>query len=367
LDITGYIQDLLWEYECVIVPGFGGILATYRPAEMVLAEHTLYPPSKSLAFNEYLTSNDGLLINYICRTAQVSYAEASEQIDTWVRKTKSLLADNEEIYLPKIGRFHRDVERKLRFEPDMTVNYLPSAYGLRKVIAEPILRSKSAETIEVIEQHRASYSLPARTNRQWAMVAVVILFLALGTISDLIYQGIDIKPLNLNAASVLGFLENFDKPAEALPEPKASINRDIPHLSTDTKEPRVSSIEQPTTATVPEANTPVTEPATVVEAPKTEARTPTGRKYYVIIGAFKRHTNFQNALAYLKEKHPGEEIYEDTSLENKRIGFYAGDTYHEAYEKLKEARKDQQDYWLLVAPSRPSPKGKEEQPSSSIY
>ena len=349
MDISGYIQDLLWEYECVIIPGFGGILATYRPAEMVLAEHVVYPPSKSLAFNEYLSNNDGLLINYISQKAQVSYAEAADQVDIWVKKTKDLLAANEEIYLPKIGRFHRDVEKKLRFEPDTTVNYLPSAYGLRKVVAEPILRSKSADAIDIMEPHRASYELP-RANRKWAMAAVILLFLALGTILNLMYQGVDVKPLNLNAASVLGLLENFEKPTEITPELKASLNKEIP--STGAVSNEVIARQPETLATAESAMDPVnnTSPApTVVEEAKTETGTSTGgKKYYVIIGAFKRRANFQNAESYLKSKHPDQDIYEDTSLEKKRIGFYAGSTYQEALDKLQEARKDQQDYWLLV-------------------
>lgn len=350
MDISGYIQDLLWEYECVIVPGFGGILATYRPAEMVLAEHVVYPPSKSLAFNEYLNNNDGLLVNYISQKAQIGYSDASDQVDIWVKKTKDLLSDNEEIYLPKIGRFHRDVEKKLRFEPDMTVNYLHSSYGLRKVVAEPILRSKSADSIDIMEPHRASYDLP-RANRKWAMAAVILLFLALGTILNLMYQGVEVKPLNLNAASVLGFLENFEKPTEVHPEPKASLNKEIPGPGAASNEAATAHIEAasaaaPTTETVNEHTAPT---PTVVEEAKSETSSSiSGKKYYVIIGAYKRRANFYNAASYLKSKHPGEEIYEDTSLEKSRIGFYAGSTYQEAMAKLTEARKDQQDYWLLV-------------------
>jgi cell division septation protein DedD len=350
LDIASYIQDLLWEYECVIIPGFGGILASYRPAEMVLAEHTLYPPSKSLAFNEYLTNNDGLLINYIQQKDQISYTEASEQLDAWVRKTRSLLSDNEEIYLPLIGRFHRDIEKKLRFEPDTTVNYLPSSYGLRKVIAEPVLRSRSADTIEALESHRASYALP-RANKKWAMAAIIILFLALGTVVNLMYQGVDVKPLNLNAANVLGFLEYFQKPAEIHAEPKTSMNKEVPALNNQTTP--ISSTTGSTSSSVTNENTATAANTTSTSEPKVVEETQTssssaGKKYYIIIGAFKRRANFDNAAAYLKDKHPTEELYEDTSLEKRRIGFYAGDNYQQACEKLKEARKDQQDYWLLV-------------------
>jgi cell division septation protein DedD len=342
----------LWEYECIIIPGFGGMLATYRPAEMVLAEHIIYPPSKSVAFNEYLTASDGLLINYICQKEQTSYAEASEQVDNWVRKTKSLLVNNEEIYLPKIGCFHRDVEKKLRFEPDMTANYLSSAYGLRAIIAEPILRSKSADTIEIMEQHRASYALP-RSNNKWAMAAVIILLLALGSVIEMMYQGVDIKPLNLNAASVLGFLEQFDKPVEIVPGPKASINKVLPEFTSISKDPvavNVGPTATVDTTTEPLSTSHTATATTVIEetANAIDTKPRAGKKYYVIIGSFKRRANFQNAVSYLHDRHPNEEILEDTSLDKKRVGFYAGDTYEEALAKLKEARKDQQDYWLLV-------------------
>jgi cell division septation protein DedD len=353
VDIAGYIQDLLWDYECVIVPGFGGILATYRPAEMVLAEHTIYPPSKSLAFNEYLANNDGLLINHICHKEQISYSDAADAVEVWVKKTKLLLGNNEEIYLPKIGRLQKDIEKNLRFAPDTSVNYLAAAYALRKVVAAPVLRGRSADTIETIPLHRASYALP-RANKTWAMAAVIILFLALGTVAGLMYQGVDVPPLNLNAAGVLSVLEDFHKQPEPAPELKPSINKEIPVLMPETQWPvaRLQPREVNTTANVPvepvdnatagNATAPVvaTEPSGVASA--------TGKKYYVIIGAYERRANFRNAEAYLRDKHPNEELYEDTSLEKKRIGFYAGDNYEEALTKLQEARKDRQDYWLLV-------------------
>ncbi len=344
LDIASYIQELLWDYECVIIPGLGGILATYRPAEMVLAEHIIYPPSKSLSFNEYLTNSDGLLVNHICQKEQVSYTESTEQVEAWVRKTQNLLNANEEIYLPKIGRFHRDIEKKLRFEPDMTANYLASAYGLRKVVAEPILRSKSEDTIEVMELHRASYTLP-RPNRKWAMAAVVLLFLTLGSILNLMYQGVDVKPLNLNAANVLGFLENFNKNSEASPDLKASVNKDIPTL---TASPKVAAVSQPVSTTdtamesIDAASASTSAPIQPIVKPAT------GKKYYVIIGVYREQANIDNAMAYLHDKHPGEEIYEDSFSHTKRIGFYAGDDYLQACAKLHEAKKDQQDDWLLV-------------------
>jgi nucleoid DNA-binding protein len=347
MDISSYIQDLLWDYECVIIPGFGGILASYRPAEMVLAEHTLYPPSKALAFNEYLTKNDGLLINYICQKDNIDYSKATEEVDAWVQKTKKLLANNEEIYLPAIGRFQRDVERNLQFTADTKANYLYSAYGLRKVVASPVLRDKSDANIEVIEAHRASYALP-RTNKTWAMAAMVLLFLTIGTVSSLMYQGVNIKPLNLNTASVLSFMEKIEKPVEAIPQPKVSINTEIPELVANNdvqSQPVVISTSTTVDSTTDHSSPPV---RVQLETTNTGVSSTTGRKYYVIIGSFHEPKNLHHAEDYLRERHPSEQPFEDTTPDWVRIGFYAGDTYAEAFKKLQEARRDDQKSWLLV-------------------
>jgi hypothetical protein len=345
MDISGYIQDLLWEYECVIIPGFGGILAGYRPAEMVLAEHTLYPPSKALAFNEYLNNNDGLLINHICQKANIDYNEATEEVEAWVKKTKQLLANNEEIYLPKIGRFYRDVERNLQFTADANVNYLYSSFGLRKVIAAPVLRDKS--DIEVLDAHRASYSLP-RTNKTWAMAALVLLFLTIGSIISLMYQGVNIKPLDLNTASVLSMLENVNKPANAIPEPKVSINKEVPDLlANNDNHPQPVVLEATTTidSTTDQNAAPV---KVQTETINTGVSSPTGKRYYVIIGAFHEPENLHRAESFLTEHYPAEQQFEDTNPAMVRIGFYVGDTYRDAFRKLQNARKDDQEYWLLV-------------------
>ena len=360
MDISSYIQDLLWDYECVIIPGFGGIMGTYRPADMILAEHTISPPSKLLAFNEYLNNNDGLLVNYISRNSNLSYTEASQQVEAWVKKTKELLNDNEEIYLPKIGRFHRDVEKNLRFVPESSVNYLASSFGLRKVIAEPVLREKSSETIHVLDHHRASYDLP-RANNRWAMAAVIVLFLAIGAIANLMYQGVNIQPLNLNAASVLGFMEHFDKQPEIKPEPKASINREVPQFVAQPKavdaipaEAKViEPVEMPAKVDAnPEnkisaTNNPISEPK-VMPAPAASVESNEGKKYYIIVGSFKTAERAEAMKQKMLSQYTGSESIDDSAHILTRIGIYAGQTRAEASAKLSQVRKVEKDAWLLV-------------------
>ena len=350
MDISSYIQDLLWEYECVIIPGFGGILASYRSAEMVLAEHTLYPPTKTLAFNEYLTTNDGLLISHMCQKANLEYTQAAEQVEAWVQKTKMHLANNEEIYLPKIGRLHKDLERNLQFTADSEANYLYSSYGLPKVIAAPVQRDRSEDTIVTRELHRASYSLP-RSNKTWALAAMVLLFLAIGSVISLMYQGVNIKPLDLDTSSVLGFVENVDKHSDIVPEMKVSINREVPKLqlgATVVPQPvapapdATASIE---TAPAPRYLTATKKPEPTIDEIKLY---PAGSRFYVIIGAYKNPEHLYNAETNFGQMYPNETQFEDTAGAVIRIGFYAGDSYDAAAQKLQEAKLRDHGSWLLV-------------------
>ena len=345
MDISSYIQDLLWDYECVIIPGFGGLLATYRPAEMILAEHRISPPSKALAFNEYLTNNDGLLINHICQKSQYGYQEASAKVDTWVHQTKELLKNNEEIYLPSVGRFYRDVERNLQFTADSRSNYLSSSYGLPSVLATPLLRH-SEHNIHVIEPHRASYTLPKRNNRL-AMAALVLLFIAIGAVLNLMYQGVHIQPLNLNTASVLSFIEAHDanKPAPLAITPIVSHTNDMPQrkIPVANIDTIAKTLHSDTASTTAIASSPI-----VTEPTPASSVTNSSKKYYIMVGAYQKSENLERAEDMLKNRFADAPRYEDTSPAMVRIGFYAADNYQTAFAKLQEARKDDSTYWLLV-------------------
>lgn len=49
--IEKYISELLYQYDCVIIPGFGGFIGNYSPALIDPIYHTFHPPYKSLLFN----------------------------------------------------------------------------------------------------------------------------------------------------------------------------------------------------------------------------------------------------------------------------------------------------------------------------
>ncbi len=129
MDISHYISRLLFRYDCVIVPDFGGFISNYHSAIYKPELHVFSPPTKVLAFNCKLTVNDGLLANYIAQCNQCTFTEASIEIATFVRLINSDLDSGKKVLFDGIGTFTKNTGIVV-FQPDNSINRLIDAFGL---------------------------------------------------------------------------------------------------------------------------------------------------------------------------------------------------------------------------------------------
>ncbi|MCF6194345.1 MAG: SPOR domain-containing protein, partial [Kangiellaceae bacterium] len=136
------ISDLLYRYECVIVPNFGAFVSNYKPTVFNEKSNTFYPPSKAISFNSNVLNNDALLANSVASTVNCSYNEAVKTIAKSVTKWQSELQENRLLELNKIGSFSLNNHNKLIFEPSNTTNYLTDSYGLSTLIASQVDRQE---------------------------------------------------------------------------------------------------------------------------------------------------------------------------------------------------------------------------------
>ncbi len=144
MNLSNYISDLLYRYECVIVPDFGGFVTNNKSARIDPSVNTLYPPYKQITFNHHLKNNDGLLAKYIASTDKISYECAVNYIqfetEAWKEKLKQ-----EELMLSNLGVFSL-IDNKLHFEPQQAINYLTSSFGLSNIISTEIERDTAVRT-----------------------------------------------------------------------------------------------------------------------------------------------------------------------------------------------------------------------------
>jgi nucleoid DNA-binding protein len=161
VEINQCIKELLFLNDCVIIPEFGGFISNYKPASIDNNQFT--PPSKEIAFNNKLISNDGLLVNYIADAEGINYFEAKQKLETFVEETLLNLERNRNIYFEGIGYLHYDSRENLQFEPQVKQNLLAESYGLenftyeklyQRQIPKPAFKVEYREPVPVIFQKR---------------------------------------------------------------------------------------------------------------------------------------------------------------------------------------------------------------------
>ena len=147
MKIARYIGDLLYDYECVVIPGLGGFLTNEKPASIHPVTHHFRPPYKQILFNSFLKTNDGLLLNYIAREEGIGYKEAKEQLDHFVLLCHNALKEGKRINFHRVGFLYLNKNEQLSFEQDSSVNYNAEAFGLGAFVSPAIQRISAEERL----------------------------------------------------------------------------------------------------------------------------------------------------------------------------------------------------------------------------
>lgn len=151
MEISHYIKEMLLLNDCVIIPEFGGFVANYKPAKV--DNNQFFPPSKEIAFNNKLTSNDGLLVNYISDVEGVNYFEAKQKLESFVEELLLNLEKNRNVYFEGIGYLHYDSKENLQFEPQLKENLLVDSYGMQNFTFEKVYQRQMPKPAARIEYH----------------------------------------------------------------------------------------------------------------------------------------------------------------------------------------------------------------------
>lgn len=171
--VANYIHDLLYRYECVILPGFGAFITQQHSAQIDHSSNEFFPPKKTVSFNRQLIKNDGLLANYLIEAEKVSYQEALEIISQFVQDLEMVLEENRRIDLPNIGSFKITEGEKLQFEPAEKNNFLKEAFGLDGFAATAVSREIYKKQAEAIEEKAPVAFTPERRANRWLKYAAV--------------------------------------------------------------------------------------------------------------------------------------------------------------------------------------------------
>ena len=188
MQLSTYISDLLYRYECVIIPGFGAFLTRNQSAGIDEATNTFSPPSKILSFNRQLQVNDGLLANYVASVEKCSYEVALKKVRDFASQLGEELKTGKSIPMKNIGSLWLNNEGSIQFEPIHKQNFNTASFGLTDFVSPKINR----EIINPSEEKPVISLYPdKRTGRSYlkyaAVAAVAVLLSGAGGLK--LYEG----------------------------------------------------------------------------------------------------------------------------------------------------------------------------------
>lgn len=212
--IENYIVELLFEQECVIIPGFGGFVVNYQAAYYDTKKNIFFPPQRKVSFNARLKTNDGLLYNYLVHRENISFNEAREKVSRFVETINARLKKKEKVTILNIGTF--TFKHQLVFLPDRQANFLSDVYGLNAVLISSIKK----EAIVVPNRVIIPVADSTYNYRKWMVAASFLLSLLLIPHSFLNFQ-------KYHSQSNLG----FDFSMQDVNSPLENLLTDYPFLS----------------------------------------------------------------------------------------------------------------------------------------
>ncbi|WP_318343216.1 HU domain-containing protein [Flagellimonas baculiformis] len=309
--IDAYIEKLLFEYNCVVVPGFGAFLAHSTSAKIDASTSTLIPPSKTLSFNAQLSKNDGLLVSYIAKEKKLGYEEMLGEVEEVAKNWNTKLEKGESIEVFGIGKLWHNKERRIQFQPENTTNFLTSSFGLSTFVATPIQREVLKVEVEELEERIPFIITPEKREaspfRPWLKYAAILLL-----------------AVSLGVTSYRTYGDFQQKEVAAQQDAQQEVSRLIQE------------------ATFFES-APLELPAINIEVTKRQLG-----KHHVIAGAFREAANAEKRVDELKEKG-----YNAFYLGENRYGLHqvAYDSFEdpkEALTFLKQVKAtESRDAWLL--------------------
>jgi nucleoid DNA-binding protein len=176
VEISQYIKEILLLNDCVIIPEFGGFVANYKPA--TVENNQFFPPTKEIAFNNKLISNDGLLINYISEAEGIDYFSAKQKLDSFVEETMLNLEKNRNVYFEGVGYLHYDSRENLQFEPQLKQNLLVESYGLQNFSYEKLYQRQMPKPAVKVE-YREPIIFQQRKLKKLAIAIPLLIAMAL--------------------------------------------------------------------------------------------------------------------------------------------------------------------------------------------
>ncbi len=331
--IDRYISELLFDHDCVILPGVGGFLTNYSGARIHPVRHSFQPASRTVVFNTNLRTNDGLLIDHVARSGGTTYQEASTLVHDYAGRLMNEIRAGKTFYLNNIGNLKMGAEGNIIFDPDPGSNYLADAFGLPSFVSPAIQRETVRQRLE-----KQLTPKPVSHDKEKRRVISPVAGWAAGILipvaaAALLYffNPTFVERLGDSYASFVPTVtftpaEDVGKPAKKMPANELSNFRIIPEKVMESSPAEMQE-------------TPVAPEQPVIQSMK---------RYQVVVGSFADEHNAGKYVAELRSRYRDAGIVGTNAGGLVRVSIGGSDSKQEALGMLEVIRqKENPSAWLL--------------------
>lgn len=215
----------------MILPGIGAFIADLSPARFDIETGQFFPPVREVCFNPVVNNNDGMLANSYARKYGITFAEASDSIVHTVESILSLLHEQGEVTIGRIGTL-AFCDSLLTFSPSGQSNNLNKNLGLLPVILkkdkreQDVANSIRKENTVIYRDYEKNYYIPI--NKTFAKIAASFLFVVVLTLSVIL------PPVNGDSRDKL-------EKASIIPQPEKIENTFLTNKEEKTSIPEISA------------------------------------------------------------------------------------------------------------------------------
>ncbi len=145
MNIIPIIHELLLHNQKVVIPGFGNLLITQRPARLNRITRELAPPTRELSFKSSSQTDDEQLKLYLGRKTKQKPEVVTEAVSAFIKNATKQLADNGSFILEGLGKLTRTGSGEFAFEADEGLMKQINLFDLPKLNVQPAQQESRVE------------------------------------------------------------------------------------------------------------------------------------------------------------------------------------------------------------------------------
>jgi len=131
------ISELLYEYDCVILPDLGAFICDYNGAKLSEDQRCINAPFKNIIFNKNITNDDGLLAQKVSFKKGISFKKAKKLLLLYTEEVKNRLYRGEIVKIDNIGFLSINKNDQIHFSSSKT-NFLTNSICYDNLEITPI-------------------------------------------------------------------------------------------------------------------------------------------------------------------------------------------------------------------------------------